>query len=30
MALADLMALSLNAHTKKVGLSEERINAIKP
>ena len=29
MALADLMALSLNAHTKKVGLSEERIKAQK-
>lgn len=29
MALADLMELSLNAHTKKVGLSEERIKAQK-
>ena len=29
MALADLMELSLNANTKKVGLSEERIKAQK-
>ena len=29
MALADLMELSLNAHTKKVGLSEERIKTQK-
>ena len=29
MALADLMALSLNSNTKKVGLSEERIKAQK-
>ena len=29
MALADLMELSLNSNTKKVGLSEERIKAQK-
>ena len=30
MALQDLMNLSLDKNQKKIGISEERINAVKP